>query len=1031
MDVNGTRFHLVLGGEDWGFAPGGPVVRDSLGWDAAGATLGLEPLPVTFPPRRAESPPKPEDRRGAGRDRFGNWYWIGEDERTLYASSHHDQAPLAFWPNPAAAAGPDAAPLPGNVGSGGAIASGSAANAITSDFEPVAPPPPPPPPRLVGLAVTGEHYLVAGAPDENALLVFDLAAGGPPVALRWPAHVPFRPWDIAAVDDGGVWVLDREHARLWRLDKYLRVQAANPHPETPREPDFEPVPGGTTGDDGPADDGTQPVTWDASVDVSYVDTPFAVDALCDGSALVLGRAQNAPALHRFTLDGASQMYPLHLFIPPIKEVKDELPFAYDMAFVPAAGCSFDAVAGTVFLVTPDGNQSFGFRLSGAADELVIDFDRAFYPMRRFGGRALVTAGGEAHYDSGTRWVSLLEYPRPRFTREATFHLPAENRGTKIEELRAWDGREPGCVWHRLLLDGCIPPESSITVESRAGDSADELREAIWKTEPAPYLRGHGPELPYRVTFPPGPEGETGTWELLFQEARGRYLQLRITLRGNGRITPRLRALRAYYPRFSYLREYLPAVYREDEASASFLDRYLSNVEGQLTDIEGRIADAQVLFDTSTVPPEFLDWLSGWLGATLDVGWDEAKKRFFLANATRMFASRGTREGLVRALRLALEACVDPNLFDDDACGCGGSSSADSDRAMALAATAATGATHSHSYSSGSGGSTGDCGCGCGGAGGCGGGAPTQSPEAGLFTVRVVERFLTRGAPGVAYGDVGDLAGPGTTTTALAWTPAQGTEPLHARWRSWLKTRYADVDALKRAWDVPEADEYVSLDDVRIRMPATAPANRAVAEDWRLFLSEGLGFTYVPPAASERALWADFLARRHRQPADLNRAWGLAGTAALTSFAQARFPAELPEPTAALSDWITFVSVVVPMQRAAHRFTVLVPVAPGDDQERQRQRRELARRIAELEKPAHTVVETRLYWAAFRVGEARLGTDTLLGQGARFTALVLDRGELAGSYLGWTEPWNVRGRLVVGRDPVAVRPRTRGITSRWT
>jgi hypothetical protein len=227
-------------------------------------------------------------------------------------------------------------------------------------------------------------------------------------------------------------------------------------------------------------------------------------------------------------------------------------------------------------------------------------------------------------------------------------------------------------------------------------------------------------------------------------------------------------------------------------------------------------------------------------------------------------------------------------------------------------------------------------------------------------------------------------------------------------------------------------DYASFEDPRLDLPATAPSNPARAADWTRFLKEGLGFTWaVPDARADRALWRDFLARRYRQPGDLNRAWGRPKEGAFTSFDTVPYPAALPEGRTELGDWITFVSVVVPMRRGAHRFTVLVPVDPAADREAQRGRRELARRIAMLEKPAHTVVDTRLYWAAFRVGEARLGTDTLLGQGSRFTSLVLDRGELAASYLGWTAPWNVRGRMVVGRDPVAASPQTRGTSQRWT
>src|SRR3712207_7332432 len=73
----------------------------------------------------------------------------------------------------------------------------------------------------------------------------------------------------------------------------------------------------------------------------------------------------------------------------------------------------------------------------------------------------------------------------------------------------------------------------------------------------------------------------------------------------------------------------------------------------------------MLFDPGTVPPEFLEWLAGWMGAALDASWSEERKRFFLAHAMEMFAGRGTRDGLIRALRLALEDCIDPRLFEPE------------------------------------------------------------------------------------------------------------------------------------------------------------------------------------------------------------------------------------------------------------------------------------------------------------------------------------------------------------------------------
>jgi len=64
---------------------------------------------------------------------------------------------------------------------------------------------------------------------------------------------------------------------------------------------------------------------------------------------------------------------------------------------------------------------------------------------------------------------------------------------------------------------------------------------------------------------------------------------------------------------------------------------------------------------------------------------------------------------------------------------------------------------------------------------------------------------------------------------------------------------------------------------------------------------------------------------------------------------------------------------------------------------------LARRMVDLEKPAHTVFDVRFYWAMFRVGAARLELDTLLGQGSRapelIPAVLLGRTYVGASFVG--------------------------------
>src|SRR5439155_3978418 len=92
MDVNGTKFQLLLGRDDWK-----SCALEDVEWADRGE-LTLHPEAFRFPPARFDRPPRVEDRRGAGRDRFGNWYWIAADARTVLVDSSGTGATTVFWP---------------------------------------------------------------------------------------------------------------------------------------------------------------------------------------------------------------------------------------------------------------------------------------------------------------------------------------------------------------------------------------------------------------------------------------------------------------------------------------------------------------------------------------------------------------------------------------------------------------------------------------------------------------------------------------------------------------------------------------------------------------------------------------------------------------------------------------------------------------------------------------------------------------------------------------------------------------------
>jgi phage tail-like protein len=968
MDVNQTRFHLVYGKADWL-----PPVAPAFDWNCADSTVGLHQELFVFPKRVGQLPLAVENRRGAGIDRYGNWYWItdGQDE-VRFLSEAAALPPVSYEPE---------------FLNTSAAASGNGLNAIASEHfwsagdqvlecpprgEFFTPSGPPQPANLIfsGLAVTGDHYLIVGLIKPQGLLIFDLYSGGSPTQLFWPASVPFEPFDFAATSDGGVLLLDRQNKAFWKLDRDFRVQdlSGSTLPGQSTMSGFYPADGSVW----PASCASNQVTAEMAVSLATLSDPVAIEALSDGSVLVLENppGESYSVVHRFR-QGSETGASVSLENALARYVNDspttQIPHpadvrGYDFAFV--AGSSLkSATLGTLYLVDIFGNQSFGFTLAMQNDVLSLTTQAGFFPMRQFGGRALVSAGSQAYYDFQEIWVPLTQQPHALYQVQAKMELPTHAvSGDLSAQPFAFDGKQPGCVWHRVFVDACIPHGASLAIESKAADEPSLLPGVDWQLEPTPYLRSDGAELPYYQSPLTRNSDRVDTWELLLQNAKGRFLQLRLTLKGTRRSTPRLHALRVYYPRFSYLQQYLPAVYRDDPNSASFLDRYLANVEGFYTALEDKIAQVQALFDPRIVPAAYLDWLASWVSIVLDSTWSPSTRRLVLMHAPQMFREHGTKAGVIRAIRLMLEPCPDESFFDETTCN----------------------------------------------------GGPCPNSKA-FFSVRLVEEFQTRSAPGVVYGDPTDVGTLRTVAGGAAWTAAQGPGVLNTLYQAYLQTIYADIASLNTAW----ATSYSSFNDATLTLPPLQPAQSTQAADWRRFLRDALGFTYAPATSSDLATYQVFLQRTYATIGALNTAYALTGANAHSSFTAITLPAVMPS-GGALQDWIVFVSKVLPAQQNAHQFRVLVPVALTDSPDVQQTKLGIAQRVADVEKPAHTSFTVRLYWAMFRAGEARVGLDTFLGVGSRFAALVLGKGSLAAGNLAFPDSASVPGRMQLGGRSLAQR-----------
>lgn len=103
MDSNQTRFQLVLGRDDWARCTdgsGAPIfssAAEEFSWHGARSEVTLGVRLNVFHSAPGNVPPTLDQRRGAGQDRFGNFYWIAGSGTELLVNSVGTGLTTHFW----------------------------------------------------------------------------------------------------------------------------------------------------------------------------------------------------------------------------------------------------------------------------------------------------------------------------------------------------------------------------------------------------------------------------------------------------------------------------------------------------------------------------------------------------------------------------------------------------------------------------------------------------------------------------------------------------------------------------------------------------------------------------------------------------------------------------------------------------------------------------------------------------------------------------------------------------------------------
>lgn len=241
------------------------------------------------------------------------------------------------------------------------------------------------------------------------------------------------------------------------------------------------------------------------------------------------------------------------------------------------------------------------------------------------------------------------------------------------------------AWGRLFVDACIPAGAELRLAYLVLDDTDDdlpmlrvppanvTHVTIARPDlsppmpPAPlapevaiqavHLRESGRELPWTQ---PDAADHFETYEAPINAPPGRFLWITLELRGNTRVSPRVKCLRAEHPSHDYLRR-LPKTFSRDQPAASFLLRYLAMFEGFLGETEARGVDRDLLLDPRSAPDECIPWLASFVGLMLDERWAAAPsargqtpndaRREFIREAVWLFRYRGTLPGLKRFIEI--------------------------------------------------------------------------------------------------------------------------------------------------------------------------------------------------------------------------------------------------------------------------------------------------------------------------------------------------------------------------------------------
>lgn len=220
----------------------------------------------------------------------------------------------------------------------------------------------------------------------------------------------------------------------------------------------------------------------------------------------------------------------------------------------------------------------------------------------------------------------------------------------------FDSGQEDTAWDRLRIDMSVPSGGIINIRLYASDNSEALvpspnGKGVSKIDINEYVCNSSIDINRKIDMLDyiGAHKYENMDDMLLFGLKGRYLWFCVEIINYEREKVCIKSVKIEFPRVSFV-DYLPDIYKEGSDDNSFIARYLGIFQSIYVDLEDRIDNTPIQFDTEKTSKDFLNWIADWISIRNPSIWGEKKLRTLVKEAVSIYKMKGTKASVSKIVR---------------------------------------------------------------------------------------------------------------------------------------------------------------------------------------------------------------------------------------------------------------------------------------------------------------------------------------------------------------------------------------------